>query len=139
MNQPAVDDLAGYRIFGGEGLRLSLNLNGLSGTCNLQSEIGGRVLADVQLDVGAYGLLKSLHFCRHGIHSGRNRDEYMPPSTVRRGREMISLLLVEERHFCPLNDGCGGVCQNAAYRAEVALAEKHTGKYNHGCDDQESG
>ena len=65
IDEPAVDDLARHRILGSDGLRLGVNLNTLGLARNLHSQVRGRVLTDVQFDLGADGLLKPSYLRCH--------------------------------------------------------------------------
>ena len=105
VDEPAVDDLPSHRIFRRDRRTLRLNLDRLRGPSNLHREIGRRILADVQLDMRAYRLLKALHLRCHGVRPGRNRCEQIPAVAVGCGRELVSLLLVLKSDFGPLNHG----------------------------------
>ena len=122
--------MAGLGVFGGEGLRLGFDLNTLRRAGNLQRQVGGGVLGDVQFDVSADGFLKPLHLRRHGIHPRRNRNKKVPSSAVRLRIELVSFVKIEKGNRCPLDYGSGGVCQHAAHSPKVSLAEKHRGDEN---------
>ncbi len=135
VDEPAVDDLAGHRIFGGDALCLGLHFHGLGGAGYFQSQIGAWILTDVQSDVSAYGLLKTLGLGRDRVCSRRNRSEQVATGGVGGGREVISLLLVEKCDLGALDDGARGVGQGPAHGSEVALAEKYGGEQE--CDGEQ--
>ena len=135
IDEPPIDHLPGFGIFGLDCLRLRPHLDSLRGARHFQRQIGGRILVHVDLEFGAFCLTKTLSFDGHNVHPGRDRAEQIPSATVGGRLEIKSFFLVGEDDLRPCNHGARCVGQLATDCSEVSLAKhrRNNGEY----DDEE--